>query len=69
MLEHMKLGEVLVHRKLISCDELEYALENQFSQSKRIGELLIERSLISSDDLSSALKEQYWRDRGYWVID
>jgi hypothetical protein len=65
----MKLGEVLIQRKLISPDQLEFVLENQFSYPKRIGELLIERSLISSDDLSSALKEQYWRDRGYWVID
>ncbi|HEY9640478.1 MAG TPA: hypothetical protein V6C57_08340 [Coleofasciculaceae cyanobacterium] len=69
MLEHMKLGEVLVHRKLISPDQLQYVLENQFSEPKRIGELLMERSLISADDLSNALKEQYWRDRGYWVID
>ncbi|NJR64454.1 MAG: hypothetical protein HC772_02600 [Leptolyngbyaceae cyanobacterium CRU_2_3] len=65
----MKLGEVLVQRKLISSEQVQYILEHQFSSPKRMGELLLERSLISCDDLTSALKEQYWRDQGYWVIE
>ncbi|WP_416667273.1 hypothetical protein [Egbenema bharatensis] len=64
----MKLGELLVKKKLISQEQLNQALERQASMQCRLGEVLIERSLISNDHLASALQEQYWRNNGFWII-
>jgi hypothetical protein len=69
MLQHLKLGEVLIQRRLIAPEQLQHILEIQSTYSKQIGELLVERSLISPEDLTTALKEQYWRDHGYWIIE
>jgi hypothetical protein len=65
----MRLGELLVKRKLISQEQLNQALELQSSMQCRLGEVLVSRSLISNDHLTSALREQYWRSNGFWVID
>jgi hypothetical protein len=65
----MKLGELLIRKKLISQEQLNQALELQASMQCRLGELLVERSLISIDNLTRALQEQYWRNNGFWVID
>lgn len=64
----MKLGELLVRKRLISHDQLNQILELQASTSRKLGELLLERSLISAENLSTALQEQYWRNNGFWVI-
>ncbi len=65
----MKLGEILLHRKLISASQLEQALNLQCSFHQKLGELLVSKGWIQPEDLNLALKEQYWRQKGYWVID
>lgn len=65
----MKLGEILLHRKLISASQLEQALNLQYSFPQKLGELLVSKGWIQPEDLNQALKEQYWRQKGYWVID
>lgn len=65
----MKLGMILVHKKLISQNQLERGLEIIETTDKRLGELLLENGEISNSQLQEALKEQYWRKRGFWIID
>lgn len=65
----MKLGEILLRRKLISQHQLDTILCKQRSGSQKLGELLLEKGLISEKDLTTALKEQQWRDQGFWVIN
>lgn len=64
----MKLGEILIRKKLVSQEQLEPIIIKQSQTRKRLGEILLERSLISPDDLMTALREQYWRNNGFWVI-
>jgi len=64
----VKLGWILVDKKIISQTQLESVLTTQFRHNKKLGELLIEQNLISPKQLQQALKEQYWRQNGYWVI-
>ncbi|NJR60513.1 MAG: hypothetical protein HC769_17755 [Cyanobacteria bacterium CRU_2_1] len=64
----MKLGELLVRKRLISQAQLEQSLAWQASNHQMLGDLLLEQSLISPDDLCKALQEQYWRNNGFWVI-
>lgn len=64
----MKLGELLVRKRLISQDQLDQLLAIQPTSNRPLGEILIERSMISADTLSTLLQEQYWRNNGFWVI-
>ncbi|EAW36320.1 hypothetical protein [Lyngbya sp. PCC 8106] len=65
----MKLGEILLKKKLISSTQLEQALNLQCLYSEKLGELLINKGWLQSHDLDKALREQYWRQQGFWVID
>ncbi|MBW4662273.1 MAG: hypothetical protein KME15_26775 [Drouetiella hepatica Uher 2000/2452] len=64
----IKLGRILVNKKLISPPQLESALIHQNYCDRKLGELLMEKNLISDEQLEQALREQYWRKNGYWVI-
>ena len=64
----MLLGEILVQRKLLNCQQLEKAIIEQKTHQQQLGETLIKLGLISDNELKGALKEQYWRRNGYWVI-
>jgi hypothetical protein len=64
----MKLGEILIKRKLISPGELCEVLAIQPEVNKKIGEILVEQQRIKPVDLYKALQEQHWRNNGYWVI-
>ncbi len=65
----MKIGEILLKRKLISQAQLDQAIEIQASCRQKLGELLLFQGWIQQDDLDEALREQYWRQNGYWIID
>ncbi|MGB3191471.1 MAG: hypothetical protein WBB43_18845 [Limnoraphis sp.] len=65
----VKLGQILVRKKLISFSQLEQILTFQSSSSQKLGELLVTQRLIGEEDLQLAMKEQYWRHNGFWVID
>lgn len=65
----MKIGEILIRRKLISPAKLNQAIEIQASCRQKLGELLMFQGWIQQEQLEAALKEQYWRENGYWIID
>ncbi|MEL7038439.1 MAG: hypothetical protein AAFO04_22910 [Cyanobacteria bacterium J06592_8] len=65
----MKLGEILLKRKLISTNQLEQALNLQCICALKLGELLINKGWLKSSELQLALREQYWREHGFWIID
>ncbi|MBR8832182.1 MAG: hypothetical protein Cpurp_13375 [Chlorogloea purpurea SAG 13.99] len=64
----MLLGEILLHRGLITSKQLEEALRLQSHDKRPLGEVLLQSNLIDGSQLETALKEQYWRVNGYWVI-
>lgn len=65
----VRLGELLVVKKLISTDELEKCLALQNDDGRRLGEIMVESNLVPQIELQRALEEQYWRNNGFWVID
>jgi hypothetical protein len=52
------LGEIFVQRGLISEDDLEQALAEQFETKRRLADILVQRGLVTGSDLTSALNEQ-----------
>ena len=66
--QNLKLGEILVDKKLLTIEQIQSALSVQRYMGKKLGELLLEKNLIGADELNMALQEQYWRRNGYWVI-
>jgi hypothetical protein len=64
----MLLGEILIRKKLITCQQLEKALIEQKTNKQKLGAILLNLGFISNADLKESLKEQYWRRNGYWVI-
>ena len=65
----VRLGELLVIKKLISIEDLEQCLALQSNDSKKLGKIIVEKKLIPQTQLERALEEQYWRNKGFWVID
>ena len=66
--QNLKLGEVLVNKKLLTIEQIQFVLSEQRDMGKKLGELLLEKNLVGADELNLALQEQYWRRNGYWVI-
>ncbi|MBI3208509.1 MAG: Flp pilus assembly complex ATPase component TadA [Candidatus Solibacter usitatus] len=54
----MRLGEMLIARRLISQEELERALEIQKERGEKIGKILVDLGFLGAKDLMSALSEQ-----------
>ena len=54
----MRLGEILIQRKLLEPEDLERALELQRERGDKLGKILIDLGFIASRDLLSALSEQ-----------
>ncbi|MEB3283386.1 MAG: hypothetical protein VKK42_31140 [Lyngbya sp.] len=65
----VKLGQILIRKKLISFSQLEQTLTLQSSSSHKLGELMVMQGLIVEEDFQLAMKEQYWRHNGFWVLD
>ncbi|MDJ0707783.1 MAG: hypothetical protein QNJ46_31295 [Leptolyngbyaceae cyanobacterium MO_188.B28] len=65
----MKLGEILVRKRLLSQSQLDCFIIIQSSTHQKLGELLVDHGVIDSPALEQALDEQNWRSRGLWVID
>jgi hypothetical protein len=53
------LGELLVEKKLLTEDELEFALTEQAETGRLLGAILVERGYVSGPALAVALAEQY----------
>ena len=64
----IKLGWVLINKKLITPAQLNAVLLQQQQCREKLGSLLVEAKLISDQQLAQLLREQYWRRNGYWVI-
>jgi general secretion pathway protein E len=54
----MRLGEILIQRKLISAEDLERALELQKERGDKIGKTLVDMGFIAMRDVLAALSEQ-----------
>jgi hypothetical protein len=52
-------GEILMRKKIITCQQLDDALKNQRLSGKFIGALLFEKRLINEQQLLEALSEQF----------
>jgi len=55
---HKKLGEMLVHYKIITTKQLEEGLEIQKNTEKRIGEILIGLRRVTQDEINWVLGKQ-----------
>jgi hypothetical protein len=64
----MKIGEILLRKKLLSGQQLSNLLIEQQSVSRKLGELLLDKRIISETDLVMILQEQQWRRKGFWII-
>lgn len=53
------LGEWLIHKNLLSSEQLMKALEEQSLTKDFLGEILLRRKFISEEDLTKALAEQF----------
>jgi len=53
-----KLGEILIHYKIITPEQLEEALKIQKSTEKRIGEILIDQAIVVQDEINWVLGKQ-----------
>ena len=54
----MRLGEILIQRKLITQEDLERALELQKERGDKIGKTLVDMGFIAMRDVLAALAEQ-----------
>ena len=54
----MRLGEILIERKLITAEDLERALELQKERGDKIGKTLVDMGFIAMRDVLAALSEQ-----------
>jgi MSHA biogenesis protein MshE len=57
--EKIRLGDLLVQQKLISQDQLKFALEQQQQSSRRkLGRVLVENAFVTEEDICKALSTQ-----------
>src|SRR5689334_15997272 len=54
----MRLGEILIERKLITAEDLERALELQKERGDKIGKILVDMGFAAMRDVLAALAEQ-----------
>jgi len=53
-----KLGEILVHYKIITPKQLEEALKIQKNTGRRIGEIFIDQGIVTQDEINWVLGKQ-----------
>ncbi|MCW5981462.1 MAG: type II secretion system ATPase GspE [Bryobacteraceae bacterium] len=54
----MRLGEMLIERRLIAPEDLERALEIQKERNEKIGKILVDLGFVATRDVMAALSEQ-----------
>ena len=57
-IQRKRLGEILVHKGLITIEQMTEALRAQKEVSKPLGQILIDKKFIEEDDLRPVLAEQ-----------
>jgi murein DD-endopeptidase MepM/ murein hydrolase activator NlpD len=60
--DKVRVGDVLVHKGLITRENLAWALLEQQRTKLKLGEVLIEAGLVTDRQLKEALTEQKWRN-------
>jgi murein DD-endopeptidase MepM/ murein hydrolase activator NlpD len=60
--DKVRVGDVLVHKGLITRENLAWALLEQQRTKLKLGEILIEAGLVTHRQLKDALAEQKWRN-------
>ena len=63
--QFQRIGDILVHNKAISQDDLNKALAEQKNSNEKLGHVLIKLGYITEDDLINA----YSLQMGYKTID
>ncbi|MBU0622828.1 MAG: Flp pilus assembly complex ATPase component TadA [Gammaproteobacteria bacterium] len=56
--EKIRLGDLLVQQKLISLDQLQFALEQQKRSGRKLGRVLVDNAFVSEDQISEAIAKQ-----------
>ena len=56
--QFQKIGDILVHQKIISADQLNNALTEQKSTKDKLGNILITQGSITEDELVNAYSMQ-----------
>ncbi len=56
--EKIRLGEVLTQQKLISQEQLKFALDEQKRTGRKLGRVLVENGIVTEDDICGALSRQ-----------
>ena len=56
--EKIRLGDLLVQEKLISTDQLQFALEQQKRSGRKLGRVLVDNGFVSEDQISEAIAKQ-----------
>ena len=56
--EKVRLGELLIQQKLISQDQLKFALEQQRRNGRKLGRVLVDNAFVTEEDISEALAKQ-----------
>ncbi len=56
--EKVRLGDLLVQQKLISLDQLQFALEQQKRSGRKLGRVLVDNGFVTEDQISETLARQ-----------
>lgn len=54
-----KLGEVLLHERLVTKEQIEEALAEQASTGELLGEILVRKGYVSEKDIAETIATQY----------
>ncbi|QYK56496.1 MAG: hypothetical protein KF733_03225 [Fimbriimonadaceae bacterium] len=65
MVHFQRIGEMLIHKGLLSQDQLQEALKAKLSSNMRFGEVLTALGYVTEEDVTLCLADQY----GYEVVD
>ena len=56
--EKIRLGDLLVQQKLISQEQLKFALDEQKRSGRKLGRVLVDNAFVTEDQISEALAKQ-----------
>ena len=56
--EKVRLGDLLVQQKLISQDQLKFALEQQKRSGRKLGRVLVDNAFVTEENISESLARQ-----------
>ena len=56
--EKVRLGDLLVQQKLISLEQLQFALEQQKRSGRKLGRVLVDNGFVSEEQISESVAKQ-----------